>query len=65
MLARSGNLIGMEVLTVDGEYLQPENGRVQQIVDAFANKSAGRSVTLELYSRGSGNESIKVSFARR
>jgi len=64
-LARSRNLIGMEVLTVDGQYLRPENGRVQQIVDAFERKSAARSVTLELSSRGSGNESIKVSFVRR
>ena len=64
-LARSRNLIGMEVLTVDGEYLRPENGRVQQIVDAFASKSAGRSITLELFSRGSGNQSMKVSFVRR
>ena len=64
-LARFRNLIGMEVLTVDGEYLRPENGMVQQIVDAFERKGAGRTVTLELYSRGSGNESIKVSFARR
>ena len=64
-LARFRNLIGMEVLTVDGQYLRPENGRVQQIVDAFERKSAARSVTLELSSRGSGNESIKVSFVRR
>jgi hypothetical protein len=64
-LARSKNLIGMEVLMVDGEDLRPENGRVQQIVDAFERKSAAKTVTLELYSRGSGSESIKVSFARR
>ena len=64
-LARSKNLIGMEVLMVDGEDLRPENGRVQQIVDAFERKSAAKTVILELYSRGSGSESIKVSFARR
>ena len=64
-LARSRKLIGMEVLTVNGEYLRPENGSVRQIVDAFASKSAAKTVTLELYSRGSGSESIKVSFARR
>ena len=64
-LARSKNLIGMEVLSVDGEDLQPENGMVRQIVDAFERKSAVRTVTLELFSRGSGSESIKVSFARR
>lgn len=64
-LARSKNLIEMEVLTVDGEDLRPENGRVQQIVNAFERKSAAKTVILELYSRGSGSESIKVSFARR
>ena len=64
-LARSKNLIGMEVLSVDGESLQPENGMVRQIVDAFERKSDARAVTLELFSRGSGSESIKVSFARR
>ena len=64
-LARFRNLIGMEVLSVNGEGLRPENGMVQQIVDAFESKSAGRSVTLELFSRGSGNESMKVSFVRR
>lgn len=63
-LARSRNLIGMEVLTVDDEYLRPENGMVQQIVDAFERKSDAKTVTLELYSRASNNESIKVSFAR-
>ena len=64
-LARSKNLIGMEVLTVDGEYLRPENGMVRQIVDAFEHKAAAGTVMLELFSRGSGNQSIKVSFARR
>lgn len=64
-LARSKNLVGMEVLTVDGEYLRHENGMMRQIVDAFERKAAARTVTLELLSRGSGNESIKVSFARR
>ena len=63
-LARYRNLIGMEVLTVNGEYLRPENGMVQQIVDAFERKAAARKVTLELFSRGSDSEPIKVSFAR-
>jgi hypothetical protein len=62
--ARSGNLIGMEVITVDGEDLRPERGMVQQILDAFANKAAGPTVTLELYSRGSKADPTKVSFAR-
>ena len=64
-LARSKNLIGMEVLAVDGEYLRPENGMVRQIVDAFEHKAAAGTVMLELFSRGPGNQSIKVSFARR
>lgn len=64
-LARSKNLIGMEVLTVDGAYLQPEQGMVQQIVDAFDSKSGARTVTLELFSRASNSESTKVSFAKQ
>jgi hypothetical protein len=63
-LARSKNLIGMEVLTVDDQYLHPEIGMVQQIVDAFEGKSAAKTVTLELYLRGSNGDSIKVFFAR-
>jgi hypothetical protein len=38
---------------------------VRQIVDAFEHKAAAGTVMLELFSRGSGNQSIKVSFARR
>lgn len=64
-LARSRNLIGMEVLTVNGRGLQPQNGMVQQIIDAFGNKTAAPTVTLELVSRESKGEPIKVSFARR
>ena len=63
-LAKSKNLIGMEVLTVDGEYLQPEIGRVRQIVNAFESKSAARTVILELYARASGGDSVKVRFAK-
>jgi hypothetical protein len=64
-LARSKNLIGMEVLSVDDQSLRPEYGIVRQIVDAFTRKSDDRTVTLELYSRAVGGEPIKVSFARR
>ncbi len=63
-LAKSRNLIGMEVLEVDGEYLRPENGRVQHIVDAFTRKSAAETVTLELVSRESNKDAIQVTFAR-
>ncbi|MGA2087878.1 MAG: hypothetical protein ABSG66_03060 [Stellaceae bacterium] len=64
-LAKSKKLIGMEVISVDGQDLRPETGRVRQILDAFANQAAGRTVLLELYARGSNNQSVKVSFARR
>jgi hypothetical protein len=70
-LARSKDLIGMEVETVDGQYLRPQNGLVRQILDAFANRTAGATIVLELWRRpsgggtiGSDNETIKVSFAR-
>lgn len=63
-LARSKNLIGMEVETVDGQDLRPEKGMVRQILDAFANRAAGATVTLELYRRGSDGGTIKVAFAR-
>jgi hypothetical protein len=62
--AKSRHLIGMEVLTVDGQNLRREKGMVQQIIDAFAREGATRMVTLELFSRGSQNEPIKISFAR-
>jgi hypothetical protein len=64
ILAKSKNLIGMEVATVDGQELRPENGMVRQILDAFANKSAAQTVTIELFSRLPNSKSIKVSFAR-
>jgi len=70
-LARSKNIIGMEVETVDGQYLRPQNGLVRQILDAFANKKAGPTIVLELWRRppgggtiGADNETTKVSFAR-
>jgi len=63
-LAKSRHLIGMEVLTVDGQNLRREKGMVQQITEAFANQATARTVTLELSSRGSHDEPIKVSFAR-
>ncbi len=63
-LARSRNLIGMEVSSVDGESPRPEKGMIRQIVDAFAREAATRTVSLELFSRGSKDEPIEVSFAR-
>ena len=64
-LVKSRHLIGMEVLTVDGQNLRSEKGMVQQIIDAFANQVTAQTVTLELLSRGSQNEPVKIAFARR
>jgi hypothetical protein len=64
-LAKSKNLIGMEVLSVDDESLHPEIGMVRQIINNFSGKTGKRTVALELFSRGSNNESIRVSFARK
>ena len=64
-LARSRNLLGMEVRAVDGTDLQPQKGMVQQILDAFASKSGARRVTLELVARAPKSEPIEVAFARR
>ncbi len=64
-LARSKNLIGMEVNSVDGKSLRPEIGMVRQIMVAFASKTAAPTITLELYSRAANSEAIQVNFARR
>jgi hypothetical protein len=64
-LARSKNVIGMEVGSVDGAGLRPERGMVRQIMDAFADKAAPPTIALELYSRAANSEAIEVAFARR
>ena len=64
-LARSKALIGMEIASVDGARLRPERGMVRQIMDAFANKAAAPTITLELYSRADDIQTIEVAFARR
>ncbi len=64
-LARSKNLVGAEVRSVDGADLRPEKGMVRQIIDAFGRKDAARTVAVELYLRGAGNEPVTVSFARQ
>jgi hypothetical protein len=64
-LARSKNLIGLEVGSVDGKTLRPERGMVRQIIDAFADKAAAPTIALELYSRAADSEPITVAFARR
>ena len=55
-LAKSKNLIGMEVDSVDDAELQTEHGMVQQFIDAFANKTGKQTVTLELFSRAPDGE---------
>jgi hypothetical protein len=64
-LAKSKNLIGMEVGSVDGANLRPEYGMVRQIMDAFADKAAPATVALEFYARAADSEAITVAFARR
>ncbi len=64
-LAKSKNLIGMEVGSVDGKSLSPAVGLVRQIMDAFADKAAPATITLELYSAGANSPAVKVDFARR
>ncbi len=64
-LARSKNLLGLEVGSVDGESLRPGRGMVRQIIDAFADAAAAPTITLELYSRAANGEAIEVAFARR
>ena len=59
-LAHAKNLIGMEVESVDGQSLRPEEGRLRQIAKAFAR--AKKPVTLELYRR-SGGDSVTIGFA--
>ncbi len=64
-LAKSKNLIGMEVGSVDGKSLSPAVGMVRQIIDAFADKTAPATITLELYAAGADSPAVKVDFARR
>ncbi len=61
-IAKSKRLIGMEVLSIENASLQPEHGMVQQIIDAFSRSR--RTVTLELFARGSKNDPIKVTFEK-
>ena len=63
-LAREKNAIGMEVQEVDGHGLQPARGMVQQILDAFAAKTAGPTVTLTLYSTATNAGPVRIAFAR-
>lgn len=64
-LAKSKDLIGMEVGLADGADLRPDKGMIQQIIDAFARKTGSETVVLEFYSRVAGREPVKIAFARR
>ncbi len=64
-LARSKNLIGLEVDAVDGKPLMPQKGMVQMILDAFADPKAPATITLTLYPRGADGKPIEIAFARR
>ena len=57
-LARRKNLIGMEVNSVNGASLRPEEGQLHQIGEAFKKGDAA----LELYRR-QGGITVTVSFA--
>lgn len=59
---RARALIGMEVQSVNGESLQPEQGMLHQLGDIFAH--AGKPVTMELYRRD-GGLTANVSFSPR
>lgn len=56
MLRRSRNLIGLEVITVDGQDLRPEKGMVRQILDS---KAAAPTVALEFNSREANGDPTK------
>lgn len=64
-LAKAKNLIGMQVYSVDEEGLQPEYGMIRQVIEAFAHKKGAQKVTLELFARNSGRDTVKVAFACR
>jgi hypothetical protein len=65
VLAQSRNLIGMEVNSVDNQELQPRLGQVQQVIDAFTRKADATTITLELYSRETNQQPIRVIFTRQ
>ncbi len=64
-LARSQNLLGMEVVAVDGVAVAREGAFVRQILRAFADEAAAPTITLEFHSRPPNSRSVHVEFARR
>ena len=64
-LAKTKNLVGMEVSAVDGAELRPEKGMVAQILAAFADPKAPATIALTLYGRAADSQPVEVAFARR
>jgi hypothetical protein len=64
-LAKTKNLVGMEVSAVDGAELTPEKGMVAQILAAFADSKAPATVALTFYARAADSQPVEVTFARR
>lgn len=64
-LAKTKNLVGMEVSAVDGMGLAPEKGMVAQILAAFADPKAPATIALTLYGRAADSQPVEVKFARR
>jgi hypothetical protein len=63
--ARAKNLVGMEVVSVDGVGLAPEKGMVRQILNAFANAKAPATVALILYGHAADSQPVEVAFRGR
>ena len=59
-LAKAKNLIGMEVASVNGATLDPAQGRLRQIGEAFRHGD----VSVELYRRD-GADTATVTFSHR
>ena len=64
-LAKTKNLVGMEVSAVDGAELMPAKGMVAQILAAFADAKAPATIALTLYGRAADSKPVAVKFARR
>jgi hypothetical protein len=64
-LAKTKNLVGMEVAAVDGAELMPAKGMVAQILAAFADPKAPATIALTLYGRAADSQPVEVAFARR
>jgi len=64
-LAKTKNLVGMEVVAVDGMGLMPEKGMVRQILDAFADAKTPATIALTLYGRAADAQPVEIKFARR